>query len=623
MSLHSLYTAIRKEDVALWIGAGFSLYAGYPSGKKIQEIIFKSLSPDEQSQLGSNASLKQTASALVTFRNGSRNALNQIIRDEFGKMPTDRYLHDLLSRIPHIKDIVTTNYDSMIETSYLGRADVIRSSKDIPYINSSRPAIFKPHGDLESLDRIVITENDYASFYNINKADPMWTAILGLIAKKTQVFLAYGFEDDNIWSWFDLIDKSVGEHRKERFLIAPNWSPLYIKKLEARHIEYIDMTADQFLTELNVYLKEHIAGDLESGMVSQETYNAYTSFHDIESSISLVEGKPQITEFHRKGNGKTMNDINFTINDPLIAKQILHLQKGYNGAIKIGPDKLEHFEHVIEGFKMGISKETIASFHIISLPAKHRCSIEVPDKDISLDDVEFEFKHIEKNRYEVKAEYWGFGIFAKITYKKKNRGYETVIKFTAPEKLPSVIKCVTIQKLIVAYLEGHKVIINRAGVTTTIPGSTTKMDITPHVSLLTFFENLRQIEKQFNVRFEGADASYTKENFKLAKKLVELIENKYLPVQFPNGLVCRHRNNNQPITLPDKMESLLLKSDEYDHVELLQRKIELGEGGMQIMNFEVVKYSENGMQVMVKSTTNDYRQRFSSLFDFNVDIIGG
>jgi hypothetical protein len=43
-----IFELIRKEQVALWIGSGFSLYAGYPSGKELSQIIYDSLSISER-----------------------------------------------------------------------------------------------------------------------------------------------------------------------------------------------------------------------------------------------------------------------------------------------------------------------------------------------------------------------------------------------------------------------------------------------------------------------------------------------------------------------------------------------------------------------------------------------
>ena len=43
MSLDILFENIRKEEVVLWIGSGFSMYAGMPSGNDLKSMIIREL----------------------------------------------------------------------------------------------------------------------------------------------------------------------------------------------------------------------------------------------------------------------------------------------------------------------------------------------------------------------------------------------------------------------------------------------------------------------------------------------------------------------------------------------------------------------------------------------------
>lgn len=45
MQLEKIFELVRKEDVVFWIGSGFSLYAGYPTGKQLANTIHQSLTP--------------------------------------------------------------------------------------------------------------------------------------------------------------------------------------------------------------------------------------------------------------------------------------------------------------------------------------------------------------------------------------------------------------------------------------------------------------------------------------------------------------------------------------------------------------------------------------------------
>lgn len=337
MSLETIFKFIRNEDVVIWLGAGFSSYAGFPSGTQLQKTIYSELSTEEKQQVDPSSSLRKTAGAMVTFHGNSRNELNRILIREFSKEPTSRYFHDLISHIPHFKSIITTNYDSLIEDSYDRRADVIRFGKDVPYIDSQKIKIYKPHGDLKSKDQIIITDNDYAKFYNIDYKDPFWISLLNDIIKKNILFIGYGFEDDNVWAWFDFIDKQLGVDRKQRFLISPDWPSLKKKELQTRHVSYIDSTANKFLAELNEHLKLNIIADLENGIVTQDTFNKFIDFHNLNSQILNENGKPILTSLYNSQN-EVNGKLNIKLTDKYVLKHFKKFNQGFGNEIKITRD---------------------------------------------------------------------------------------------------------------------------------------------------------------------------------------------------------------------------------------------------------------------------------------------
>lgn len=77
MAIEDLYELIRKDNVCLFIGAGFSLYAGYPSGGKLSEIIYNSLTEDEKKKVYEHSGLSKLAQDFITIKNGNRDELIQ------------------------------------------------------------------------------------------------------------------------------------------------------------------------------------------------------------------------------------------------------------------------------------------------------------------------------------------------------------------------------------------------------------------------------------------------------------------------------------------------------------------------------------------------------------------
>ncbi len=621
MSLQNLFSAIRKEDAALWVGAGLSMYAGYPSGNGLQKILYAALNNDERIQVAPTSSLKKTAQALVTFRSESKNELLKILRKEFDREPLATHVHDLLSRIPHFKDIITTNYDSMLETSYNRRAIVVRSPKEIPLIESGRTAIFKPHGDLQNLDRIVITEDDYSTFYNLNKGDPFWSAIFNIIAQKTQVFLGYGFEDDNIWAWFDMIDNYIGPYRKERFLIAPNWNELQIKRLAKWHIKYIDMTGDKFFNDLNEELKLTIASDLENGIVSQDTFNKYITFHNFNSGIANDDGKPRIVSLQRSDKTPTTTKIKFCVTDDRVARKLDKFNNGFGRTVKIENDQLDYLDLFIDDFKMNVGVHSIQSFHIVRLSKKYKFSIEFPDEDFMIEDLVFESFQTDDKRYKLTSDVFGFKVQVNLLLRKD--GIRMNFDFKAPEKLPSINKCIQFQTAVTNYFKGCKALINWEFGIKDITAIYCEEYYNHMNQSLLFYKNLKKIERFFDVNFEGAILNSSTAKLTTAQYLTDLIENKYSLLHYEQvALSIENETEEKKFrNFPTNINSLLVKTGIEKDIELLGKKIPLGEAGVEIVDIEIGQFNEEKTMLFIKSKTGRFLQRYRNITSFDVPNI--
>ena len=73
MSKENLFDLIRKEQVVIWAGAGFSRYAGYPSGAAFAEILYNDLPKHQREELNRDLALPQMAEEYCKFKAGSKN----------------------------------------------------------------------------------------------------------------------------------------------------------------------------------------------------------------------------------------------------------------------------------------------------------------------------------------------------------------------------------------------------------------------------------------------------------------------------------------------------------------------------------------------------------------------
>src|SRR5690606_28143753 len=147
-----IFELIREEDMVLFVGAGFSMYAGYPSGGKLAEYIYNKLSEGEKKDINFTYDLSSLTEEIYYLKNQNNNFISKCIKDVFSTPPTNNTTHLLLGKIPQFKNIITTNYDSLIEDNNTG-LEVIRESKDIPLADVHKPKLYKIHGDLNSLDK--------------------------------------------------------------------------------------------------------------------------------------------------------------------------------------------------------------------------------------------------------------------------------------------------------------------------------------------------------------------------------------------------------------------------------------------------------------------------------------
>ena len=87
-----LFELIRREEVVLFVGAGFSIDAGYPSGDSLRKIIYDDLNDSEKEEINEHLQLSELTEEFVQIR-GSRNSLIRILKDVYGIVPTEISKH--------------------------------------------------------------------------------------------------------------------------------------------------------------------------------------------------------------------------------------------------------------------------------------------------------------------------------------------------------------------------------------------------------------------------------------------------------------------------------------------------------------------------------------------------
>ena len=288
MYKESLFEAISKVEVVLWVGAGLSLYAGLPSGAGLREILYEGLTPLEKEEVGKNLDLSHLADEICTLK-GNKNYIIQTLKDTFRRDFLSTETHKIISQISHFRNIITTNYDSLFESVYgSGKLNVIFSDNHTPYIDAKKVNLFKIHGDLSNPDSIIITESDYNNFFSKDtEQNTIWSVIKGIIATKSILFIGYGLEDTNIQVIFNKIRNKIGENGKKCYFVAPNISTAKSIKLNKVNIHPISLTGEKLFEELIEYLKKNIKKNFEDKYISSDIYSEFIGNFGLKSEIEV------------------------------------------------------------------------------------------------------------------------------------------------------------------------------------------------------------------------------------------------------------------------------------------------------------------------------------------------
>lgn len=298
-----IISKMRRGEIILWVGSGFSSLAGYPTGSQLVNIIKEKLNPSEKQYFEKKDNLDEVAEEFVQLR--SRKELKSILLEVFKKVPTNLKYHKLVSEIPQIQTIITTNYDKSFEYAYGSDIFPIISDKDFPSFPRNKISLYKIHGDIDIPDSMIITESDYRSYYDSGKEDLIWHKIKTLISEYSILFIGYSFGDSNIKSIFEYILKRLGGLHKNCYLITRNLSD-HKKRylLEKYSIHSISMSAEEAISYIQKEVEENLIIDAGNGYIPQHRISKLFSNRSINTRFIVAdEGKLTLDRIDPLGDG--------------------------------------------------------------------------------------------------------------------------------------------------------------------------------------------------------------------------------------------------------------------------------------------------------------------------------
>ena len=228
--LDEILELVRRQRLVPFVGAGFSQFhyrgwgsllrgmAGrYPDCREELEGLL------EKGEYEDAASLLQEE--MGARGRGRRDVFLRAIDGEFGEGTVEDAFAEMSSErrgIPRVfrGPILTTNYDLLIERAYSEAGEVIEvayphvvyhRSRVEELLRSTRPSLFKLHGDVRDPDKIVITREDYDEAYGADDGGSELTRFMGSVfeGRGAVLFLGCSLGSDRT---MDVLDRSAPDH---------------------------------------------------------------------------------------------------------------------------------------------------------------------------------------------------------------------------------------------------------------------------------------------------------------------------------------------------------------------------------------------------------------------------
>jgi hypothetical protein len=360
MKLEEIYRLIANEPCALWIGAGFSIDAGYPTANKLKRLLFDKLTKEEQilCYAGSDYNVWLDAVDLKGFSKTfelikSKPELHSLLFEILTAEPIKTDNHKLLAKIPLFTSIITTNYDKLIESAFNEKdIQVIYSKEEVSKIDPKLTQIYKIHGDIDDPESLILTTDDYSNQYNRKDKNPFWNAIFNEISRSNTIFLCYGYKDENVKADFDEILKNLGNYRRKRFLISPIASELDLKYYHENDITYIEASPDHFLNGLISSIKLNIIKDVKAGAITTDAAMKVLENFNLDSSFKKANGSAELIGIESK-DVAVERTIEFSISNKQLMAEMLRFQNSYESLkMNLTAEDLVAFSDQIEGFTL-------------------------------------------------------------------------------------------------------------------------------------------------------------------------------------------------------------------------------------------------------------------------------
>ncbi len=566
--LNQLIESIRKAQVILFLGSGFSLKAGAPSGSGLVKAIKSNMTNEElQDEWGETRDCEKGESSLAKVSQvyerlrDSRGALLNIVENAMSFERKDMTDHKALTQIPHFQTIITTNYDTLLEDTYGDDCHVIRTASDCINKPSDKVQIYKIHGDFLAKENIVLTEEDYTRFFDKDRGNSMWAAVKDELLSHDVLFIGYSLDDANLFHIIKDINSETTGTPHNYYLVAPSLTTSSRKKIEKEGVSYIDGRAGDILPKIIEVLDKKVDGDFKHRRISTDLYNKYCRLHKFipttkpssdgktnsVSEYELIEGKVDVQFTVPKETAIALRDFDF---DKLSSD--LHIKRNSIGVPYYSLDKemMRDFEMSINNM-VTMDQEEIKK--LVVLPRTHKKT---------------SFIRIPSIGFNEKVEYTLYGVTGgchailpteifNIDMTIKGTMDESQISINFKEKYKNNSEAIKWIDFIIAFCSGE--VVHSTDVLTTFAVKKNEEFVNTLRNMKQYYKNLNDIECKYNTTFDEYE-NYSPDRYRMSLFLLAICNEGYIDVssKFNKAPICINTTKT-----PKQLQEMSVKTGDH------------------------------------------------------------
>ncbi len=198
-----------------------------------------------------------------------RQALVQFLRDQLEERGDEpQQPHRLVAGLTDCDVLATTCLDRRLERAFeqAGRPlDVIVGDVDVAFEDERKAQLYKLRGSLERVDSLVLTEDDYETFFEDQAS--ISVVLQGYLARKTILFVGYDLADPHFKRLYRKVTAPLDGYARRAYAFGKATSPRVSRWCERHGIAVVETDVTAFLKELAAQLATRRAALAQPALV--------------------------------------------------------------------------------------------------------------------------------------------------------------------------------------------------------------------------------------------------------------------------------------------------------------------------------------------------------------------